>query len=207
MTHVRTGFLIFSPYASNGATPLLLLLIHSEGASGDSEYEKKRATVIADEWGFIGFAMEADVTADSVTGLIDASIAAISAMDNVDPSSVAIFGYGSPAILTYAVEGHGTDTVKALVSFHADISGDLWIPTELKKVGPKLLVLSGGEEFETIKIMELEQTLDAANATWEITRYSNAGASFTDMDSGTSSQTEATLISSNISCFNHITSL
>lgn len=70
----------------------------------------------------------------------------------------------------------GQDDVKALVSFHGGLSG---IPDAGPEVGPKLLVLSGGNDDTSTDIIDLEDTLAAANATWEITRYSGIEHAFT----------------------------
>jgi dienelactone hydrolase len=153
------------------------------------EYGEVRATMVAEYWGFMGFTVDifggdpSLLSAETITGRMDAALEAILAMDSVDSSKVAVFGYSTPAVLMYAVNGLGTDTVKALVSFHGDISGN-WLPEELKNVGPKLLVLSGEKDEAASEIMDLEITLDAANATWEITRYSGAGPSFTVFEKG-----------------------
>ena len=41
------------------------------------------------------------------------------------------------------------------------------------------MVLSGGEDDTATQITDLENTLDEANATWEVTRYSDIQHAFT----------------------------
>lgn len=155
----------------------------------EGDYENVRATMIAQGWGFVGFT--ADIfgedqgmpSAETLAGRMEAAMEAVMGMASVDSAMVAVFGYGSPAVLMYAVNGLGVDTVTAIVSFHGDLSTS-WLPEELQAVGPKLLVLSGGEDDTSTEIMDLEVTLDTANATWEITRYSGAGPSFTVFENG-----------------------
>ena len=76
--------------------------------------------------------------------------------------------------MTYALTGY--DDVKAVVSFHGGLGS---LPPVTVNVEPKLLVLSGGNDDASTDIMDLEMTLDKANATWEITRYSDLDHVFT----------------------------
>lgn len=70
----------------------------------------------------------------------------------------------------------GMNDVKAVVSFHGGLGS---LPPVSVNVEPKVLVLSGGADDTSTEIMDLEMTLDMANATWEITRYSDIEHAFT----------------------------
>eukprot|EP00980_Cylindrotheca_fusiformis_P029444 scaffold23476_cov125-Cylindrotheca_fusiformis.AAC.12 len=166
----------------DGPFPAVVIIPDHTLVTGD--YEDIRATMIAQSWGMVGITAdifgddESILSTETLAGRMDAALGAVSAMENVDSSMIAAFSYGTPTALMYALNGLGTDTLKAIVSFHADLSTN-FLPEELQAVGPKLLVLSGGADDTPAEIMGLEVTLDTANATWEITRYSDAGPSFT----------------------------
>jgi len=68
-----------------------------------------------------------------------------------------------------------------IVSVHGGLGN---LPNVTTAVGPKLLVLSGGEDDTATEVHNLEDTLDAANATWEITRYSDIQHAFTVWNDG-----------------------
>jgi len=77
--------------------------------------------------------------------------------------------------------------VEAIVSFHGGLSSIIPSaggggPGGGPAVTPQILVLSGGEDDASTDVMDLEKTLDAANATWEITRYSDVEHAFTKFD-------------------------
>ena len=69
----------------------------------------------------------------------------------------------------YALEGY--NDVQGVVSVHGGLTTllDIYNTT----VVPKVLVLSGGDDDTSTDIMDLESTLKASNAYWEITRFSN----------------------------------
>jgi dienelactone hydrolase len=73
----------------------------------------------------------------------------------------------------------GAEDVVALVSFHGGL-GDF--PEADPVVKPPLLILSGGDDDASTDVVDLEETLNAANATWEITRYSGIEHAFTVFD-------------------------
>jgi dienelactone hydrolase len=169
---------------------------------GVNEYEQVRATMIAQDWGWVGFAADiygADLqTVPNITervGLINfyrsnpevfgsrinAAIELVKAYDNVDPENVAIMGYcsGGTGVLQYGL--YGNNNTKAIVSVHGGLSS---LPEAPEIFGPKLLVLSGGDDDATSDIMDLELTLDGAEAPWEITRYSGIQHAFTVFQDG-----------------------
>lgn len=65
---------------------------------------------------------------------------------------------------------------KSLVSYF------LSIPEAGPVMEPTLLVLSGGQDDAATEVYDLEQTLDEANSTWEVTRYSGIEHAFTKWD-------------------------
>ena len=61
--------------------------------------------------------------------------------------------------------------VKAVVPFHGGLTS--LSPVQTDDVYPYVLVQSGGVDDAHGNNTELEMSLDKANATWEITRYSS----------------------------------
>ena len=74
--------------------------------------------------------------------------------------------FGGTGILTYSFLG-ATDVVGA-VSFHGGLT-EFPVTGELNH---PVLVLSGGDDDTGTQVENLENTLNEANATWQITRYS-----------------------------------
>jgi dienelactone hydrolase len=181
---------------------LCLTLLFVDGVN---EYEQQRATLVTEEWGMVGFAADiygADKqTVDNTTERgelatyyrsnpsifaqrIQDAVEVLKAHEKVDNEKIAIFGYcfGGSGVLMYGMEGFGAEDIKAVVSFHGGL-------TELQQTnntfGPKVLVLSGGDDDMSSDIMELESMLNMANAPWEITRYSGIEHAFTKWSDGT----------------------
>lgn len=168
--------------------------------NGVNDYEKLRAEMVADELGYIGFA--ADIygkdlhTVENITqrselaslyrsnvtlfaNRIQAAIDTVRTFDEVDDENVAAIGYcfGGTGVIMYALAG--INDIKAVVSFHGGLGA---LPEPGPVAEPKMLVLSGGADDTSTEIIDLEMTLDAANATWEITRYSDIEHAFTVFD-------------------------
>lgn len=185
----------------------LLLILYCSDWDGVNEYEHVRATMIAQEWGYVGFAADiygADLqfventtergalatfyrsNPDVFGSRINTAIEYVKNHPKVDASKVAVFGYcfGGTGVLQYGL--YGNDDVNSIVSFHGGLS---FLPEDPLPVGPKLLVLSGGEDDAVTDIMDLEITLDSVEAPWEITRYSKIEHAFTVFEDGTSSYT------------------
>ena len=76
--------------------------------------------------------------------------------------------FGGTGILTYSFLG-ATDVVGA-VSFH----GGLTDFSVRANISHPVLVLSGGSDDTGTEVEDLENRLNMANATWQITRYSGA---------------------------------
>mmetsp|Transcript_15271 Transcript_15271/g.17164 ORF Transcript_15271/g.17164 Transcript_15271/m.17164 type:complete len:191 (-) Transcript_15271:7-579(-) len=70
--------------------------------------------------------------------------------------------------------------VKAVVPIHGGLNPLRGTIQTNDNVTPYVLVLSGGVDDSHGNTTELEMHLDSANATWEITRYSNAQHGFTE---------------------------
>jgi dienelactone hydrolase len=103
------------------------------------------------------------------TGRIQAAVDIVKTMPGVDPDRIALAGYcfGGTGVIQYVLLG--LNDVAAIVSIHGGLAFN---PPVDPPVGPKLLVLSGGQDDASSDIMDLENAFDSANATWEITRYS-----------------------------------
>ncbi|KAL3907084.1 MAG: hypothetical protein SGILL_009013 [Bacillariaceae sp.] len=167
-----------------------------EGVGGG--YEQTRATMVTEEWNMVGFAADiygADlqVVANRTERIelanlyrgdpllfserIQSAVDLIKAHEKVDPTQIALLGYcfGGTGVLQYSLSGYGDD-VAAVVSFHGGLSQ---IPEPNATVAPKILLLSGGDDDTSTQIMDMETTLDAAGAHWEITRYSGIEHAFT----------------------------
>ena len=163
---------------------------------GVNLYEQQRATMIAQDLGYVGFAADiygidkhevpdiderrtlAGLYRDNSTlfiSRINAAIETVKGLSTVDANKVALVGYcfGGTGVITYGLLGE--DEAIALVSFH----GGLSIPEAGPEMSPSLLVLSGGDDDASTDVVNLENTLNAANATWEITRYSGIEHAFT----------------------------
>lgn len=157
--------------------------------------------MIASEFGYVGFAADiygkdlhevpdidlrrelANLYRNNATlfaSRIQSAVETVQAMDQVDDSKIAIIGYcfGGTGVLTYAMTGTNGEGVQAVVSFHGGLSQ---VPSAMDNitVAPKVLVLSGGSDDASTEIINLEMEMDAVNANWEITRYSNIQHAFT----------------------------
>lgn len=199
MNYTDAQFLLQGFLAIPKSTPAPAVVILPDW-DGVNFYEQQRATMLAEDLGYVGFA--ADIYgADkhkvddrderiALAGLyrgnatlfasrIQAAVDEVKTLEEVDSDNVAIIGYcfGGTGVITYGMLG-GTG-VNGLVSFHGGLSN---IPEAGSVMEPKLLVLSGGEDDTATQVYDLEATLDAANSTWEITRYSGIEHAFTKFD-------------------------
>jgi len=172
-----------------------------------NEYELTRAQMIVDELGYTAFVADLygadlhDVQEQSIkveqatkyrsdpalfNARIDDAIVAsqIANSGGGDKSGqVAIIGYclGGTGVLSYSFantlenEEENVNVVGA-VSFHGglmdfEVTGEMASP---------VLVLSGGNDDAGTAVEALEEGLKSANATWQITRYSNIEHGFTN---------------------------
>lgn len=167
--------------------------------SNIDDFEKGQADYVSGDMGYVGFAadlygpdlhnVEEMATkiqqatmlrsdSDLFTRRIDAAIDTVAAMPEVDPTRIAVIGYclGGTGVLTYSFANTdpATSKIVAGASFHG---GLMDFPIAGEMVG-KVLVLSGGSDDAGTAVEDLEASLKAANATWQITRYSGVDHGF-----------------------------
>jgi len=178
--------------------PVVVILPDWDGVN---LYEQQRATMIARDLGYVAFAAdiygkdkhEVEEFSERIrlstlyrsnSTLFNSRIkAATTLMKNnelVVNDKIAIIGYcfGGTGVISYALSGE--EEAAAVVSLHGGLI-DFEVGPEVK---PKMLVLSGGADDTASDIIELENTLNEANATWEITRYSGIEHGFTVFQGG-----------------------
>ena len=186
-----TGFLAIPEGAEMGTTPAVIIVPDWDGVSGESGYEAGRATLLAEE-GYVAFA--ADIYGSNLTQVesfdirieqatlyrtdydlfvsrIQAAVDLVAQHELVNSSKIVMIGYcfGGTGVVDYAFTD--IQDVKAVVPFHGGLTSLAPIQTEV--VYPYVLVQSGGEDDAHGNNTELEMSLNGANATWEITRYSS----------------------------------
>ncbi|KAG7373156.1 dienelactone hydrolase [Nitzschia inconspicua] len=183
----------------DGTFPAIIIIPDWDGVN---EMEQIRATMVTEQWNMVGFAADiygadkqtvediaerselANTFRSNATLFaerIQAAIDLIKAHEKVNPDQVGLFGYcfGGTGILQYGMLGY--DDVEAMVSFHGGLTS---IPEPNATFVPKVLILSGGDDDTSTQIMDMEVTLDAAGAPWEITRYSGIEHAFTVWSDG-----------------------
>ncbi|CAB9521085.1 dienelactone hydrolase [Seminavis robusta] len=198
-----TGYLSIPPGAEMDKTPAVVIVPDWDGVSGPDGYEAERATLLA-QAGYVGFAADIygadkqqvesfDERVELTTlyrtnytlfvSRIQAAVDLVAAHELVDPESVFLIGYcfGGTGVVDYSFAADVTK-VKVVVPFHGGLTG--LAPIETDVVYPYVLVQSGGEDDAHGNNTELEMMLDAANATWEISRYSNVYHGFTHWGGG-----------------------
>jgi dienelactone hydrolase len=187
-----TGYLAIPEGASmDEKLPAVVIVPDWDGVSGPDGYEAHRATLLA-EAGYIAFA--ADIYGSEYTQVEDFGMrvnltgtyrsdyelfvsriqAAVNVLANhelVDAGKILMLGYcfGGTGVVNYAFSG--LQNVKAVVPFHGGLTSLAPIQTDV--IYPYVLVESGGEDDAHGNNTELEMSLNNANATWEITRYSS----------------------------------
>jgi len=168
--------------------------------TGVDDYEKRRASILSHDLGWVGFA--ADIYGPEFSNSDDRDVwsqqyqkyrfnntlmysrmqAAIDVVKNhpdVMSDKIAIIGYcfGGTGILTYSFLSamEPSSDIVGAVSFHGGL-GDFPVSGEIEH---PILVLSGGDDDASTAVEDLESTLNSANATWQITRYSGVEHAFT----------------------------
>eukprot|EP00531_Pseudo-nitzschia_arenysensis_P018326 CAMPEP_0116150052 /NCGR_PEP_ID=MMETSP0329-20121206/19319_1 /TAXON_ID=697910 /ORGANISM="Pseudo-nitzschia arenysensis, Strain B593" /LENGTH=569 /DNA_ID=CAMNT_0003646495 /DNA_START=167 /DNA_END=1877 /DNA_ORIENTATION=+ len=171
-----------------------------------NDYEITRAKMIAEELGFVAFA--ADIYGselhdiqdfdqkvelatkyrsdhDLFNSRIQSAIDALKGSKYVDPDKIVLIGYclGGTGVLAYSFSNTNSSTsdIVGAVSFHGGLM-EFGVKDDMDMVNP-VLVLSGGDDDTGTAVEELENRLNKANATWQITRYSGIEHGFTVFDS------------------------
>lgn len=185
-----TGYLAIPEGAEMGSTPAIIVVPDWDGVSGPDGYEAQRATLLAQE-GYVAFAADIygsdlqqvesfDVRIEQATfyrtnytlfvSRIQAAVDLVAAHELVNPDEVMMLGYcfGGTGVVDYAFSG--LNNVKAVVPFHGGLTS--LAPIEDDNIYPYVLIQSGGIDDAHGNNTELEISLNGANATWEITRYS-----------------------------------
>jgi dienelactone hydrolase len=103
-------------------------------------------------------------------GRIQAAVDFVKTLPGVDPTRIALagYGFGGTGVLTYALLG--LSDVIAIVSLHGSLAS-IPVPSPDIRISPKLLVMSGSEDDTAADIMHLEKVLSSAKADWEISRF------------------------------------
>lgn len=172
-------------------------MIYNLNLKGPNTYEKQRIKMLSD-MGYVGIA--ADFFGDGLdrwnssfqdrinavmafrsdpsmyVTKLNAVIKAANELDFVNPEKLVVMGwcFGGTAVIQYAMSG---GTALGVVSFHGGLTS---LVPENVTITPRLLIESGGEDDTSTSIDFLENALNAANATWEIGRYSNVVHGFTN---------------------------
>mmetsp|Transcript_85 Transcript_85/g.112 ORF Transcript_85/g.112 Transcript_85/m.112 type:complete len:536 (-) Transcript_85:146-1753(-) len=162
---------------------------------GTNKYEQTRVQMLAD-LGYVAFAADiygvglhnVEAFGDKVSNYtkyrsnatlfnsrINAAVTLAKSFTGVDPDKIILAGYcfGGTGVLMYALSGY--DDVHTVVSIH----GGLRLENATEEVHPRILVLSGGDDDTSSSIEELEVTLNKAESTWQISRYSDVEHGFT----------------------------
>ena len=188
------GYLASSSSKSSSTSPAVLILPDWDGVNGPTGYEAGRAVMMAQEGGYV--AMVADIYGVEYTDVeefetrmelafkyrsnpelfvsrIKAAIDLLVAHPAVDETQIFVAGYclGGTGAIDYAFSEGLFENVKAVVPIHGGLTPLSAIQTD--EVTPYVLVLSGGIDDAHGNPTELEQHLDGAGATWEISRYSS----------------------------------
>lgn len=168
------------------------------------DYERIRATMMNVNYGWVGFAADIygpdlqdfedrTIQREQATkyrsddelfwGRIQSAVDLMKKHPNVDPNKVAVIGYcfGGTGVLTYSFYGSsksvGSGGVVGAASFHGGLTS-FAVDAEQAMAHP-VLVLSGGDDDTGTQVEDLENRLNQANATWQITRYAGIEHAFT----------------------------
>jgi dienelactone hydrolase len=192
------GYLAYDSAKADKKMPAVMIV---PAWGGVSEYEYERARMIAADLGYV--AMVADIYGNGVhyampTGMQDAmrestkyrsdiplfnsrmnaAVAELRKLDFVDSDKIAAIGYcfGGTGVINLAISGAD---ISGIVSFHGGLTQRA-AASKAASIPAKMLILSGGSDDAQSEVAELENELNMANATWEITRYYGVGHSFTE---------------------------
>ena len=191
---------------TNKKVPAVVIMNDS---SGTDAYEKQRATMIANELGYVAFAadtfgVETEIPIDTggwggpyadfistfirnatlFTQRIAAAVDHVQSLPNVDETKVAILGYclGGTGVVHYInVAGEKEGGAAAAVSIHPSLLG-AW-DNPLGKINIPSIFLTGGNDFLTgpqaMASLEGDMT-SASTVEWETNRYAKIDHAFTN---------------------------
>jgi len=191
---------------TNKKVPAVVIMNDS---SGTDAYEKQRATMIANELGYVAFAadtfgVETEIPVDTggwggpyadfistfirnatlFTQRIAAAVDHVQSLPNVDETKVAILGYclGGTGVVHYInVDGEKEGGAAAAVSIHPSLLG-AW-DNPLGKINIPSIFLTGGNDFLTgpqaMASLEGDMT-SASTVEWETNRYAKIDHAFTN---------------------------
>lgn len=170
---------------------------------GLNDYAKKRARMIASEFGYVGFAADIygkgvlaknDEEAGKLAGQyrnntdrtvlrqrILAAIDAVKKRPDVDPKKVVVMGYcfgGSTALEA----GYAGADVAGIASFHGGLATPH--PEDAKNIKGKVIVFHGGEDpyVSKAEVDTLVDNLKKAKIDWQLVEYSDAVHGFTNAE-------------------------
>ena len=192
-----TGYLSIPQGAVLGETPAAVIVPDWDGVSLTDGYEAKRATMLS-ELGYVAFV--ADIFGSNNTQVptfeergqlttyyrsnpdifvsrIQAAVDLVASHELVNASRIGMVGYcfGGTGVVNYAFAG--LQNVQVVVPMHGGLTSTSSIMTDV--VYPYVLVESGGVDDAHGNNTVLEESLNGANTTWEISRYSNVDHGFT----------------------------
>jgi len=199
---VLAGYLAVPENAVMGKTPAVVIVPGGSGNGGSTGYAAERAKMLAD-MGYVAFVSdiygpEYEYIEDRgarkemstpyrtnytlFVSRIQAAVDIVANHELVNEEEIALIGhcFGGTGAVDYAFSDVTLKSVKVVVPFHGGLTGASPILTD--DIYPYVLVQSGGEDDAHGNNTELEIMLDEAQATWEITRYSDTYHGFTDWD-------------------------
>ncbi len=190
---VLTGVLAWDDAAA-GKRPGVLVIHEGWGLN---DYAKGRAEQLAAE-GYVAFALdmygdnkvtthpdEAGEWMQQITSSVDLwtrraqlGLDVLTSQEQVDPGRAAAIGYcfGGATVMQMAYAGADLD---AVVSFHGSLPP---ASENVTSIEPRILVAHGRDDqfIPAERIVEFQQSLDRADADWEMTVYSGTRHSFTN---------------------------
>jgi len=202
------GFLS-TPNTTTTSTKKVPAVVIMNDSSGTDAYEKQRATMIANELGYVAFAadtfgVETEIPVDTggwggpyadfistfirnatlFTQRIAAAVDHVQSLPNVDETKVAILGFclGGTGVVHYInVAGEKEGGAAAAVSIHPSLLGAWDKP--LGKINIPSIFLTGGNDFLTgpqaMASLEGDMT-SASTVEWETNRYAKIDHAFTN---------------------------
>ncbi len=181
--------------SGEGARPGVLVC---HQGSGIDDHARTQATRVADELGYVAFALDYHGGGASLAGLDDitarcgrlraeprltralgrAGLEMLCAEERTDTTRLAAIGYCFGGAVAFELARDGAD-LKAAVGFHADLRSPL--PAGAGGISAKMLALIGADDpiVDGSQRRDFEDEMRAAGADWQLVVYGGAGHSFT----------------------------